>query len=166
MFWWTLSSTFSKSGEQFAVASPTTNSGGTRPPCPAWFTPLRGNVPLCRNDFVRVLTAATRKVKIKCHNNMLLRVLAKLCNNDIFSIASKNGVSESYSLWCRSVTLNIVFGCHFHQMCSLHSFRFYTICVLILCCVVLINTGWSSGWWVGECFFWYRLTRVVPDKGP
>jgi len=19
---------------------------------------------------------------------------------------------------------------------------------------------------VGECFFWYRLTRVVPDKGP
>ena len=21
------------------------------------------------------------------------------------------------------------------------------------------------GWWVGECFFWYRLTRVVPDKG-
>jgi len=19
---------------------------------------------------------------------------------------------------------------------------------------------------VGECFFWYQLTRVVPDKGP
>ena len=25
----------------------------------------------------------------------------------------------------------------------------------------------SSGWvWVGECFFWYRPTRVVPDKRP
>jgi len=23
-----------------------------------------------------------------------------------------------------------------------------------------------KGWWVGECFFWYRLTRVVLDKGP
>jgi len=22
------------------------------------------------------------------------------------------------------------------------------------------------GWWVGECFFWCRLTRVVPDKEP
>jgi len=30
----------------------------------------------------------------------------------------------------------------------------------------LITVGWWSGWWVGECFFWYRLTRVVPDKGP
>jgi len=30
----------------------------------------------------------------------------------------------------------------------------------------LIKIGWWSGWWVGECFFWYRLTRVVPDKGP
>ena len=30
----------------------------------------------------------------------------------------------------------------------------------------LIKTGWWSGWRVGECFFWYRLTRVVPDKGP
>jgi len=29
----------------------------------------------------------------------------------------------------------------------------------------LIKIGWS-GWWVGECFFWYRLTLVVPDKGP
>ena len=28
----------------------------------------------------------------------------------------------------------------------------------------LIKTGWS-GWWVGECFFWYRFTRVVLDKG-
>jgi len=27
----------------------------------------------------------------------------------------------------------------------------------------LIKTGW---WWVGECFFWYWLIRVVPDKGP
>ena len=30
----------------------------------------------------------------------------------------------------------------------------------------LIKIGWWSGWWVGECFFWYRLTQVVPDKGP
>ena len=29
----------------------------------------------------------------------------------------------------------------------------------------LIKTGWWSGWWVGECFFWYRLTRVVRTKG-
>jgi len=21
------------------------------------------------------------------------------------------------------------------------------------------------GWWVDECFFWYQLIRVVPDKG-
>ena len=28
----------------------------------------------------------------------------------------------------------------------------------------LINDGWWSGWvWVGECFFWYRPTRVVPN---
>jgi len=30
----------------------------------------------------------------------------------------------------------------------------------------LIKIGWWSGWWVGECFFWYRLTWVIPDKGP
>jgi len=32
----------------------------------------------------------------------------------------------------------------------------------------LIKIGWwsGSGWWVGECFFWYWLTWVVPDKGP
>jgi len=31
----------------------------------------------------------------------------------------------------------------------------------------LIKIGWWSGWWVvGECFFSYRLTWVVPDKGP
>jgi len=31
----------------------------------------------------------------------------------------------------------------------------------------LIKDGWWSGWvWVGECFFWYRRTRVVPNKGP
>jgi len=29
----------------------------------------------------------------------------------------------------------------------------------------LIKIGWWSGWWVGECFFWYRLTWVIPDKG-
>jgi len=28
----------------------------------------------------------------------------------------------------------------------------------------LIKIGWWSGWWVGECFFWYRLAWVVPDK--
>jgi len=30
------------------------------------------------------------------------------------------------------------------------------------------KTDWDDWWprlvWVGECFFWYRLTRVVPDK--
>jgi len=30
----------------------------------------------------------------------------------------------------------------------------------------LIKIEWWSGCWVGECFFWYRLTRAVPDKGP
>jgi len=31
----------------------------------------------------------------------------------------------------------------------------------------LINDVRWSGWvWVGECFFWYRLTWVVPDKRP
>ena len=30
----------------------------------------------------------------------------------------------------------------------------------------LIKIGWWSGWWVGECFFWYRLAQVVLDKGP
>jgi len=29
----------------------------------------------------------------------------------------------------------------------------------------LIETGWWSGWWVSDCFFWYQVTRVVPDKG-
>ena len=26
------------------------------------------------------------------------------------------------------------------------------------------NDWWPRWVWVGECFFWYRLTRVVPDK--
>jgi len=31
----------------------------------------------------------------------------------------------------------------------------------------LINDVWWTGWvWVGECFFCYRPTRVVPDKRP
>ena len=31
----------------------------------------------------------------------------------------------------------------------------------------LIKDVWWSGWvWVGECFFWYRPTWVVPDKKP
>ena len=30
-----------------------------------------------------------------------------------------------------------------------------------------IKDVWWSGWvWVGECFFWYRPIRVVPDKVP
>jgi len=29
----------------------------------------------------------------------------------------------------------------------------------------LIKDVWWSGWvWVGECFFWYQPTRVVPNK--
>jgi len=31
--------------------------------------------------------------------------------------------------------------------------------------VVCANPSSSSWVWVGECFFWYRLTRVVLDKG-
>ena len=31
----------------------------------------------------------------------------------------------------------------------------------------LIKDVWWSGWvWVGECFFWYRPTRVVSDQRP
>ena len=31
----------------------------------------------------------------------------------------------------------------------------------------MIKEARWSGWvWVGECFFWYRPTRVVPDLGP
>jgi len=29
----------------------------------------------------------------------------------------------------------------------------------------LIKIGSGSGWWVGECFFWYGLTRVARTKG-
>ena len=29
----------------------------------------------------------------------------------------------------------------------------------------MIKIGWWSEWWVGECFFWYRLTWVILDKG-
>jgi len=28
------------------------------------------------------------------------------------------------------------------------------------------DVRWSGWVWVGECFFWYRPTRVVPDKKP
>ena len=28
------------------------------------------------------------------------------------------------------------------------------------------DVQWPGWMWVGECFFWYRLTRVVPDKRP
>jgi len=31
----------------------------------------------------------------------------------------------------------------------------------------LIKDVWWPGWvWVGECFFWYRPTRVIPDQRP
>jgi len=31
----------------------------------------------------------------------------------------------------------------------------------------MIKEAWWSGWvWVGECSFWYRPTRVVPDQRP
>ena len=31
----------------------------------------------------------------------------------------------------------------------------------------LIKDVWWPGWvWVGECFFWYRPTWVLPDNGP
>ena len=29
----------------------------------------------------------------------------------------------------------------------------------------LIKIAWWSGWWLGECFFWYQLTLVVWTKG-
>ena len=29
---------------------------------------------------------------------------------------------------------------------------------------VIKDVRWSGWVWVGECFFWYRPTRVVPDK--
>ena len=28
------------------------------------------------------------------------------------------------------------------------------------------DVRWSGCVWVGECFFWYRPTRIVPDKRP
>ena len=28
------------------------------------------------------------------------------------------------------------------------------------------DVRWSGWMWVGECFFWYRPTRVVPDQRP
>ena len=31
---------------------------------------------------------------------------------------------------------------------------------------VIKDVRWSGWVWVGECFFWYRPTRVVPDKRP
>ena len=32
--------------------------------------------------------------------------------------------------------------------------------------VVCANPSSASRVWVDDCFFWYRLTRVVPSKGP
>ena len=31
---------------------------------------------------------------------------------------------------------------------------------------VIKEVRWSGWVWAGECFFWYRPTRVVPDKRP
>ena len=31
---------------------------------------------------------------------------------------------------------------------------------------VIKEARWSGRVWVGECFFWYRPTRVVPDQRP
>ena len=31
---------------------------------------------------------------------------------------------------------------------------------------VIKDVRWSGWVWVGECFFWYRPTRVVPDQQP
>ena len=31
---------------------------------------------------------------------------------------------------------------------------------------VIKEACWSEWVWVGECFFWYRPTRVVPDQRP
>ena len=31
---------------------------------------------------------------------------------------------------------------------------------------VIKEARWSGWVWVGECFFWYRPTRVVPDQRP
>ena len=31
---------------------------------------------------------------------------------------------------------------------------------------VIKEVRWPGWVWAGECFFWYRLTRVVPDKRP
>ena len=31
---------------------------------------------------------------------------------------------------------------------------------------IIKDVRWSGWVWVGECFFWYRPTRVVPDKRP
>ena len=31
---------------------------------------------------------------------------------------------------------------------------------------VIKDVRWSGWVWVGECFFWYRPTRVVPDQRP
>ena len=28
------------------------------------------------------------------------------------------------------------------------------------------DVRWSGGVWMGECFFWYWPTQVVPDEGP
>jgi len=30
----------------------------------------------------------------------------------------------------------------------------------------LIKVGYDQDRWAGECFFWYGLTWVVPDKWP
>ena len=39
----------------------------------------------------------------------------------------------------------------------------------VFCCIIKSRiwwVWWSGLVWVGECFFWYRPTRVIPDKRP
>ena len=37
---------------------------------------------------------------------------------------------------------------------------------LVVCLWVSVLSSCSLWAWVGECFFWYRLTRLIPDKRP
>jgi len=53
---------------------------------------------------------------------------------------------------------SIVGYLHFVKFNQMHTCHYFI--KRILYCIVLYCIG------VGECFFWYRLTRVVPDRGP
>jgi len=67
-----------------------------------------------------------------------------------------------------------------HLSCSLNCARFEDTCIscvfyfllnMYVFCVFYFSVKYVrwSGWvwdWVGECFFWYRPTRIVPHKRP